>query len=145
MTPVESEMLKIIRDQVIAAEGRVYDQVATTFRWLMATLFTANGGAIIATLDWGEAAVTAWFAAGLLLGIAMGILSTIWGLRAGPRLTAYRLRLDHSLLAEEVDQQVLGEMAAEKPNWKTWTPSYVGGASFLCLVGGMAAAGLSLF
>lgn len=85
MTEIEIEMLKIIRSQLITSEARLFDHVSTTFRWLMATLFAANGGAIIAVLGSTQSAnvsALGWFAAGLVLSILMGILSCIWAFRA---------------------------------------------------------------
>jgi hypothetical protein len=116
----------------------------------MATLFAANGGAIIALLGSGSPAFKAnntalgCFAGGLLLSILMGILSGIWGHRASVRIIAARLKIDQSLLERAVNQQVFADLSSEKPTWKTWVPSYTGSASFVCLVLGIMAIGWRL-
>ena len=76
-------MLRILKSILTTSETQLFDHLGTTFRWLMATLFAANGGSILALLQ-REAPLLnldrealAWFAAGMLLSILMGALSTL--------------------------------------------------------------------
>lgn len=143
MTAVDAEALKIIRSNLVTGEGRLYDHVATTFRWIMATLFAANGGAILALLSSDNPRISAnpvairWFAAGLLFSILVGVLSALWGLRAGIRYAKLRSRIDVCLLNYTPDEQLVADFQAEKLNWKTFVPSYAAGSAFLCLILGV--------
>jgi hypothetical protein len=144
MTAVEIEMLKIVRSQLIVSEARLFDHVSTTFRWLMATLFAANGGAIIGLLGWnganqhGGLSAIGWFAAGLVLSILMGTLSAIWAFRSISPIVTTRLLIDQWLLTGEENKLVLDDLVARHSlTWKTWVPSYAGGASLACLIIGM--------
>lgn len=150
MTDQETKVLELLRTHLITAEGRSYDHVATTFRWLMATLFAANGGAILAVFGGSQqsfktgSTALVWFGAGVFLSILMGLLSSFWGHRASVRATTTRFRIDRALLDGAMDAGILTEISAQKPNWKTWVPSYVGITAFLCLSGGMFAIGRTL-
>lgn len=141
MTATEIEALKLAKGYLLTAEGRLYDHVSKTFGWLMATLFAANGGAIIALLGSGKDAslgVLGWFASGLLLSILMGVLTTFWSLLASNRMIKARTSIDVALLTGVPDNDTLNELVARSSlNWKTWVPTYVGVASFACIVGGM--------
>ena len=141
MTNLEVEALRLIQSQLITGEARIYDHVANTFRWLMATLFAANGGAVLALLGNPQLAADkvalACFALGLVLSISMGILSTFWGQRASVRMAAIRARVEKSLIEGAIDAEIVAAIDAEAPNWKTWTPSYIGGASFVALIAGL--------
>ena len=148
MTGQEEKVLDLLRTHLITSEGRLYDHVATTFRWLMATLFAANGGAILALLQanpkGGSIAPAAlgWFAGGVFLSILMGLLSSFWGHRASVRVTATRFKIDRAILEGAMNHEILADISAQKPSWKTWVPSYVGILSFVCFTVGMLAAGL---
>lgn len=148
MTGQEEKVLDLLRTHLMTSEGRLHDHVATTFRWLMATLFAANGGAILAlvqtTSSGGSIAPTAlgWFAGGVFLSILMGLLSSFWGHRASVRVTTTRFRIERAMLEGAMNPEILADISAQKPNWKTWVPSYVGILSFACFTAGMLAAGL---
>lgn len=150
MTGQEDKVLELLRTHLITTEGRLYDHVATTFRWLMATLFAANGGAILALFGaaqqgvrTGDAAL-GWFGAGVFLSILMGLLSSFWGHRASVRVTTTRFKIDRAFLEGAMNHEILADIAAQKPNWKTWVPSYVGILAFLCLSLGMLSIGRTL-
>ena len=150
MTGQEEMVLDLLRTHLVAAEGRLYDHVATTFRWLMATLFAANGGAILALLSAeregveGTNAALGWFGAGVLLSILMGVLSSFWGHRASIRVTTTRFKIERALLEGVMSHDAVADVLAQKPNWKTWFPSYVGSAAFVCLAIGMLTVARSL-
>jgi hypothetical protein len=145
MTDVQAELLKIIRAQLITSEARLFEHVSNTFRWLMATLFTANGGAIIGLLGWNDAtnrgayAALGWFAAGVVLSILMGTLSCIKAARAIWPMERTRLSIDQSLVeGTSPDKQIFDDLVRRnRVSWKTWYPAYTGGASLLCLIVGM--------
>jgi hypothetical protein len=112
----------------------------------MATLFAANGGAVIGVLQWNEAnqhgtlSALIWFAAGLVFSIGMGALSTIWAMLAIIPVERARLSIDQSLLTGNADKQTLDALVERNRwTWKTWVPSYSGAASLICLIAGMAA------
>ena len=150
MTGQEDKVLDLLRTHLRTAEGRRHDHVATTFRWLMATLFAANGGAILALFGAAEhgvkpsIAALSWFAAGVFLSVLMGLLSSFWSHRASIRVTTTRFKIDRAFLEGAMNHEILADIAAQKPNWKTWVPSYVGILAFLCLTAGMLSVGHSL-
>lgn len=55
MTDSETEILKLVRVQLVTSETRSVEHVTTTFRWLMATLFAANGCAMVTLFGASEA------------------------------------------------------------------------------------------
>lgn len=138
----ERDALTILHDTLMISEARVYEHVTTTFRWLMATLFTANGGAIVALINHigdvqGSRDALACFAIGLILSLLMAVLSTFLGFRSAVAILADRMRIEHALMTDEAPKAEIEEFTArQKPTWKTWVPSCVGIASLLCFVGG---------
>lgn len=143
MTPLDAEALKIIRSDLVTGEGRVYDHVATTFRWIMATLFAANGGAILAVFGSECRAISSnalavrLFGFGLLFSILVGVLSALWGLAMSMRLAKIRAKVDESLLRGVVHDEIVPDLMNVRPNWKTFVPSYAAGVAFLCLILGV--------
>jgi hypothetical protein len=143
MTDIEAETLRAVREHLVTAETQLIDNLSSTFRWLMGTLFAANGGAIIALMGSdnvnlsGNTAALRWFAIGLVLSILIGIASAFAAYRTSLRITTLKFRVVGALIEGQGGQQVLADIAAQKTSWKTWTPSYVGIASFLCLIAGM--------
>ena len=129
MTGQEDKVLDLLRTHLITTEGRLHDHVATTFRWLMATLFAANGGAILALFGSAQLgartgdAPLGWFGAGVFLSILMGLLSSFWGHRASVRVTTTRFKIDRAFLEGAMNHEILTDIAAQRPNWKTWVPS----------------------
>ena len=150
MTEQEGRVLELLRTHLITSENRLYDEVATAFRWLMATLFAANGGAIIALLGTEQPslknsyAALAWFGAGVFLSILTGFLSCFWSYRQSVRFTITRFKIERAVLEGAMDKEILSDVSAQKPNWKNWVPSYVGLVSFLCLIAGMLTASRAL-
>ena len=143
MNETDKEMLKVLKALLTRSETQLFDHLGTTFRWLMATLFAANGGSILALLHGANAQLycireaLAWFAAGMLLSILMGALSTLWGQLAYVRLYAIRLKVEQSLILDTVNDEIVPALIDEKPTWKTWVPSYAGVLSFTCLLMGI--------
>lgn len=143
MTEIEAKALSLIQSNLVTAEARLFDHLMITFRWLMATLFAANGGAILAMSGSSPVAFSAtrmslgWFAAGLILSISMGILSGLWSYRASTQIIKSKLKVDQSLIEGVLDPSILQNLYAVKLTWKTWVPSYAGLASLVCLIIGI--------
>ena len=118
MTGQEEKVLDLLRTHLMTSERRHYDHMATTFRWLMATLFAANGGAAIALLQIAPQADVArtalgWFAAGVFLSILMGLLSSFWGHRASIRVTTARFKIERVMLEGAMNPDILADISAE--------------------------------
>lgn len=137
--------LEYLSRELATSETRIYDHISTTFRWLMATLFTANGGAIVALLSdgtrlAGSLCALAWFSAGIILSLIMGILSAFMGHRAIGPLTNARSRVHQGLITgetAEVKQALMELVEKQKMTWKMWLPTYAGLVSFACFVIGV--------
>jgi hypothetical protein len=125
------------------SEGRLYEHVAAMYRWLLATLFAANGGAMLALLGHeknlpGELYALGWFALGVISSLLMGTASAVFGLRASTAITKARVMVEEGLLTGiPAKQEILELLVSQKPTWKTWTPSYLGGASLLFFIIGL--------
>lgn len=138
--------LEYLSRELAMGEGRLYEHVATTFRWLMATLFAANGAALIALVGAGEwlpggAYAMAWLAAGVALSLVMGILSTFLGYRAVTPISGVRAKVNVGLITGEIGnlkQELVSLGENQKMTWKKWSPTYAGLASFTCFVAGIA-------
>ena len=150
MDPKDRKALELFRDTLVLSESRMYEHVSTTFRWLMATLFAANGGAIVALMSGsspppGSSAALAWFAAGTVLSLVMGITSAFSGYRAANALWNVRAQVEHGLLTDTLPKEVIEDFTTkQKRNWKTFIPSDVGLASLACFVAGIATMSRSL-
>lgn len=137
--------LEYLSRELATNETRIYDHIATTFRWLMATLFAANGGAIVALLGEasrlpGEANALGWFAAGVILSLIMGVLSAFMGHRVMPALTNAKAKVHQGLITgntNEAEQALLNLVEKQKMNWKMWSPTYSGLGSLTCFIAGV--------
>ena len=88
------------------SEARLYEQVNSSFNWVLGTLFTANGGALVALLSQAHHAKVPMglFAAGVVSSIVMGIENAVFATQTlGP---TYELRMT-------VAQLVAGEVTPE--------------------------------
>jgi hypothetical protein len=144
MIESEAKLTIFLRDWLATSEARLYDHVASTFRWLLATLFAANGGAIIGILSGSNKSTSAfrdgliWFAIGLLLSIGMGIASAIVSLRFIGVIQRARIEIERVLAGEESDGSSIQEMVTRgQVTWKGFVPTYIGIGSFVCLIIGM--------
>jgi hypothetical protein len=140
----ERSVVQWARAEVAAGEARLYEHLASTFRWLMATLFAANGGGMIGLLDAGahdlpgRRYALVWFAIGLVCSLFMGALSAVASFRANAAMVKMRVKLDEGLITGQSPSEALLEFVqSQKPNWKTWFPSYAGGASLLFFIIGL--------
>lgn len=150
MEPVDRQALELLRDALALSESRIYDHVSTTFRWLMATLFAANGGAIIALLSDGAEPLRTfralgWFAAGVILAIVMGAVSSFAGYRTAAAIWSARMQVEQGLLTNTVPNEAIADFTAkQKPSWKTFIPTDVGVASLVCFIIGAGTVASSL-
>ena len=125
-----------VRGELISGESRLFDHVTSTFRWLMATLFAANGGALVALLDSGAHDLPGrdyalvWFALGIIASVGMGGLSTFFGMKAAIAINKMRAKLDECLITQTSPENELTSFVQQQQlTWKTWIPSYTGAAS----------------
>lgn len=143
MSEEERAGFQIILGDLDKHLGTLGDHLSTTFRWLMATLFAANGGAIIALLgSTGEGissrrVALSLFAAGLLFSLLTGILSAIWSYRGLMGLSMIRAKVVVALITSTSDASIVHDLNAQKPTWTNWFPSYACVASFVCLLLGV--------
>jgi hypothetical protein len=144
MTESEIKLTVFFRDWLQTSESRLYDHVSHMFRWLLATLFAANGGAILGLIGSAKRSqdlhrdALCWFAAGLVLSIGMGIASAFAGLRMTDRIHRARVEAERALAGAEPDQKPIQALIdRSQVTWKRFVPTYVGVASFLCLIIGM--------
>lgn len=152
MDRVEQRMVGRLDRELTTLETRIYDHLATTFRWLTATLFAANGGAIIALMSAGQDLrphfyALAWFACGTILSILTGAFSAWSGLRVLPVMARARGAVLEATVSDEigeVEQRIVELVEKTKISWKTWMPSYACVASLMCFVAGIANVGASM-
>jgi hypothetical protein len=144
MTESEVKLTEFFRDWLQTSETRLYDHVSHMFRWLLATLFAANAGAIVAIISSAKEAgdlhrhALSWFAVGLMLSIGMGITSAIVGIRMTAAVQRARVETEKVLAGAEADEEPIHELVKRSQvTWKRFLPTYVGVASFLCLIIGM--------
>lgn len=146
----ERAQLAIVRDELELAGARIYDHISQTFRWLMATLFTANGGAILAMIDHPDFAREAGpialvlFGVGLLLSITIGISSAFLAYRRSVQINEIRTDVFGMLVSGLRNEDTLPKMQAMKPTWRTFSPSYIGILSLICLMAGITVAATSI-
>ena len=148
MDEAQQEVLKHVAETMGTSEARLYEQVNSSFNWVLATLFASNGGALVALVG-ADAKLPAGlplglFAAGVLFSISMGIANAVYATRAILPITDLRMTI--ALLAagqaEPNDLQTKMDALNDFKWLKSWL--YASGAiSFGCLVGGMIAYAVS--
>ena len=136
-----------MQQNIITYETRAYEHVAAMFRWILATLFTANGGAIVAVLSHSDVVsllALGCFAVGLVLSLFVGVASIFAGLRMTTKLNIAKVVAD-TMLLDGVDrgQELIEKLDSFKITWKSYLPGFIGGASLLCLIAGMIAVAVS--
>ena len=79
-----------------------------------------------------------WLALGTIASLIMGILSGWTTFKALDRTNKMRAKLDEALITGGDPTPKMPDFAKiEQLTWKTWFPSYVGGASFVFFVFGV--------
>jgi hypothetical protein len=145
VTDEERSVLEYLSNEWARIEARLYDHVSSTFRWLMATTFAANGGAVVALLNDqsrlpGEAYALRWFAVGIVLSIITGVLSTIMGMVAINPLQRARAKAAEGLLIgdmSEMEKALPGYIEEQRMKWWMWSPSATGLGSLVTLIVGL--------
>lgn len=85
MSEKQQDVLEHSIAAMATAEARLYEQVQASFNWLLATLFTSNGGALVALIGRDDPVFPAslmCFAAGVVFSILMGMISAIYAAKA---------------------------------------------------------------
>jgi hypothetical protein len=134
--------LEYLDGEIAKAEARLYEHVSTTFRWIMATLFAANGGAVLALLGPGAALpqsyhAAGWFTAGVVFCLLMGVLSMLMAHLQVLAFTHARGSARNALITSnlELAQDAVSTLNKKaKMTWWKWSPSYAGLASLSCFV-----------
>lgn len=125
------------------SEARLYATVDTNFRWVLATLFAANGGALVALLSRDSLASTtplAFFAGGVVASILMGVGQSIYGTKALLALTDVQMTFVAFVADQASFEDYQTKMAAlEEFKLEKWGMYLAGFASFALLIGGMMA------
>lgn len=135
------DALTFARDLFARSEARLYDQISATFRWVLATMFTANGGAVLGLLGTdnefpGQIWAAGWFSLGVVFAILMGISSIFASLKAAPKINAIYVKAQEGLVH---DQDVSTEIVTMANDMKVdWTPSHLGFVSFGFFILGLA-------
>lgn len=109
----------------------------------MATLFAANGGAVVALLGPGSSLpgklyAMAWFAIGIILSIGMGALSALSGLRTSLAVVKAQTDIQGGLITDKVPTSTIEALNEHKPSWRTYVPTFVGVGSLVFFVTGIA-------
>jgi hypothetical protein len=147
MNEEDRQAIEFARAEFAVAEARLYEHVSSTFRWLMATLFAANGGGLIALLGDGAHDLPGrlwalcWFALGVVGALVMGSLSALSAFRATKPLTDLRVKIVEGLVTDKSDPTLKALQdfnERTRPTWKTWTPTYAGIVSLGLFIVGLA-------
>src|SRR4051794_32354001 len=97
MDEKESRALAVLDGHLTVSEGRLYDHISSMFKWLVATLFAANGGALLSisqvTSD-NEPSCSAWFfGLGLISSILVGMTSSFVAIISSRDITVTRTQI----------------------------------------------------
>ncbi|AMK24366.1 hypothetical protein [Sphingobium sp. TKS] len=137
--------LKQIMDHVIAvlgtSEARLYDEVNSSFNWLLATLFAANGGAVVAIVSRDTLAYhipLTFFAVGVIFSILMGMGKAFYAAKAIIPMTDLKMTFATFVAGQASFEQVQEKMSAldDFGSYK-WAMYSAGGLSLAALIGGM--------
>ena len=138
----EAKALAFLDGHLTVAEGRLYDHISSMFKWLVATLFAANGGALLSMTDAsarGEPPYSAWFfGIGLISSILVGITSSLIAMLSNREITVTRTQIQIAALSGVVDDTLRTKLSTpNKPSIWIWTPVAIGLLSFLMLAIGL--------
>jgi hypothetical protein len=143
--------LEFLSREFASTEAGLYDHIATSFRWVMATLFAANSGAVVALLNAdrslpGGRYPLGWFTAGMILSLVMGSLSVVMAQRQRALLAAARASVNQGLIMDDAEaaDRALDEFKqkAEAAWWRD-LPTYAGLCALICFIVGVLIIALS--
>jgi hypothetical protein len=125
------------------SEARLYEQVNSSFNWLLGTLFAANGGAVVALISRNTLVSTqslALFAVGVVFSILMGLANAVYAAKVIIPLNDIRMTLTLMAAGEAPPEQLQQKMASlNEFTWIKWAMYGFGVLSLALLIGGMAA------
>lgn len=142
MDDKEAKALAILDAYFTISEGRLYEHISSTFKWLMATLFAGNGGALLFLAkerSAGEMPCSAWlFGIGLICSVLVGITSSLVGVSAIRDVTKRRLEIQFAILHDEIDEDLRTKLSAEqKASIWIWKPPAIAVLSFILFSTGL--------
>ena len=138
---------------MLDARNRLMDEHAASFRWLTASLFAANGGALVALVGGDSVPVYAKLWAGIwfMLGILFSLLTAWFNQRLVQRmidpiaqLIAFWGCVAHGMEFEEEKHAALIE-AVQNSTKRAWPTQTCGWIAVVVFVFGMVAAGTGLW
>jgi hypothetical protein len=142
MDEKEAKALAVLDGHLTVSEGRLYDHISSMFKWLVATLFAANGGALLSmthTSRDGGPSCSAWFfGIGLICSIAVGMSSSLVAMLSSRDITVTRTQIQIATLNGMIDDALRTKLSTVKSAsiW-IWTPVAIGVFSFLMLTIGL--------
>src|SRR3982751_4410292 len=128
--PNNDGVLEHVSSVMEISEARLYDQISTSFNWLVATLFAANGGAVVALVSRDtlvSALPLALFAGGVVCSILMGFCNAAYAAKAIIPTTDIRMTIaliSAGLVAPQQLQEKTSQL--DELTWLKW-PMYGSG------------------
>lgn len=139
LKPITEHVSSVLGD----GEARLYEQVNVSFHWLLATLFAANGGALVTLLGRDVVASTlplAFFAGGIVASILMGLANAIYATKSLLTLTDLKMTFVAFAAEQASFEELQGKIAAlEGFKLMKWAMYVAGIVSLALLIGGMIA------
>jgi hypothetical protein len=137
---------------IIPLQGRLLDEHAASFRWLVASLFAANGGGLVAIAtadklsDYGMVWSCFWFGLGILSSLLCGWFNqrmVNWTLPPVNALIAFWARVAHGMPFDGNENQRLLDAITKstKRGWLTQASGWLAAVTFIL---GMIAAGTNI-
>jgi len=148
----EADVVRHLATVLESSEARLYEQVASSFRWLMATLFAANGGSIISILSSESIALKVgmtpliFFAIGMICSICISLLASLYAAVAAKPLNELRMLVVMNLATGQVSSKEVEQKTAamNRTTVLKWPLLFFQIASIGCLIVGLILAGISL-
>jgi hypothetical protein len=144
MEAQEEKALIILDQHLTVFEQRLYDHISSTFKWLIATLFAANGGGLLSLTQTQPNALASvpssawWFAFGLTCSILVGILSSLIAIFSNRDITVTRTQIQVAALTGNLDDGLRAKLSIpKKPSIWIWSPTAIGLLSFFAFIVGM--------
>jgi hypothetical protein len=142
MDEKEAKALVVLDGHLTVFEGRLYDHISSMFKWLVATLFAANGGALLSMIKAnGASCSSAWFfGIGLICSILVGMSSSLIAMLSNRDITVTRTQIQIATLNGVIDDLLRAKLSTTKKSsiW-IWSPVAIGFLSFLMFTIGLAA------
>ena len=128
---------------IATSEARLYEQVQTSFNWVLGTLFASNGGAIVALVGRDgpvAACALACFAVGVVFSILMGIASALYASKAIMPMTDILMTMRLLVTGDATPAQLQEKMKAlDAFGLHKWAMHGAGYVSLASLILGMIA------